>query len=76
MGQGDSGHLAVSSSGWVAGLIKPAQRPGWPGDEAEGKQERAGAYTSQRLNLSQPGRPYGKKPKFQTGLWETRRPGL
>jgi|HubBroStandDraft_1064217.scaffolds.fasta_scaffold711261_1 hypothetical protein len=65
MGPSDSGHLAVSSSGWVAGLIKPAQRSGWPRDEAEGKPERAEAYMSQRFNLSRLGRPTAESQGFQ-----------
>jgi hypothetical protein len=68
MGQSDSGHLAVSSSGWVAGLIKPAQRSGWPRDEAVGKPERAGAYMSQRLNLSPLGRPMEESQGFKPDL--------
>jgi hypothetical protein len=68
MGQSDSGHLAVSSSGWVAGLIKPAQCSGWPRDEAEGKPERAGAYTIQRFNLSQLGRPTEESQGFKPDL--------
>ena len=68
MGQSDSGHLAVSSSGWVAGLIKPAQRSGWPRDEAVGKPERAEAYMSQRLNLSPLGRPMEESQGFKPDL--------
>src|SRR5450755_3448878 len=70
-GQRGSGHLAVSSSVWVAGLIKPAQRSGWPGDEAWGKPGMEGAYTNQRFNLTVPGKAHGRKPRFQTGpdMW-------
>jgi hypothetical protein len=42
VGQRGSGHLAVSPSGWVADLIKPAQRPCWLGDKAVGKPGREG----------------------------------
>ena len=40
----------------MAGLIKPAQRQCWPGNEAVGKPNKEGAYTDQRFNLSQLGR--------------------
>jgi hypothetical protein len=56
VGQRGSGHLAVSPSGWVAGLIKPAQRPCWLGDEAGGKPGAAEANTNQRLTLANLGR--------------------
>jgi hypothetical protein len=49
-------------------LIKPAQRSGWPRDEAEGKPERAGAYTSQRFNLSRLGRPTAESQGFKPDL--------
>ena len=40
----------------MAGLIKPAQRQCWPGDEAVVKPNKEGAYTTQRFNLSRSGR--------------------
>ena len=67
-GQRGSGHLAVSSSVWVAGLIKPAQRSGWPGDEAGGKPGTEGAYTNQRFNLSHLGRPTEESRGFKLDL--------
>jgi hypothetical protein len=76
VGQRGSGHLAVSCASEVAGLIKPAQRQSWTGDEAGGKPGRDGAYTNQRFNLSQPGKAHGRKPRFQTGPGKSGRPGL
>ncbi len=76
MGRSDSGHLAVSTSGWVAGLIKPAQRSGWPRDEAAGKPGRAGEYASQRFNLSQLGRPTEESQGFKPDHGKPGRPGL
>jgi hypothetical protein len=49
VGQRGSGHLAVSCASEVAGLIKPAQRQSWTGDEAGGKPGKDGAYTNQRF---------------------------
>ena len=72
IGRSDSGHLAVSTSGWVAGLIKPAQRSGWPRDEAAGKPGRAGAYANQRFNLSLTWEGSRKKAKVSNWTWETR----
>src|SRR6267142_6473092 len=36
----------------------------------------AGVYTDQRLNLSKPGKAFGRKPRFQTGPGKSGRPGL
>jgi len=52
----------------VAGLIKPAQRSGWPRDEAAGKPGRAGAYANQRFNLSHLGRPTEESQGFKLDL--------
>jgi hypothetical protein len=41
--------LAVCKISGVAGLIKPAQRHRWLGDEAGGKPGKVGAYTNQRF---------------------------
>lgn len=53
--------MAVSCASEVAGLIKPAQRQSWTGDEAGGKPGKDGAYTNQRFNLSEPGKAHGRK---------------
>ena len=42
IGQRDSGYLAVSTSAWVAGLIKPVQRRRWSWNEAMGKPRKSG----------------------------------
>ena len=60
--------MAVSTSVGVAGLIKPAQRPCWAGDEAGGKPGKEGAYTNQRFNLSQMGRPTEESRGFKPDL--------
>jgi len=55
VGQRGSGHLAVSSAAYAAGLIKPAPTQMTAlGGEAVGKPGVAGAYTNQRLSLSKP----------------------
>ena len=71
VGQRGSGHLAVFPSGWVAGLIKPAQRPCWPGDEAVGEPGKRGAYMNQRFNfflLSHLGRLMEESQGFKPDL--------
>jgi hypothetical protein len=72
----DSGHLAVSSSGWVAGLIKPAQSP------HAGRETRLGANQACKgrirtsvFNLGELGKARGRK-LFQTGPGKSGRPGL
>jgi hypothetical protein len=75
--QRDSGHLVVSTSAWVAGLIKPAQSPDAGLETRLGaNQERKRAYTNQRLNPCEPGKAHGRKPGFQTGPGKSGRPGL
>jgi hypothetical protein len=49
-------------------LIKPAQRSGWPGDEAWGKPGMEGAYTNQRFNLSYLERPTAESRGFKPDL--------
>ena len=66
VGQRGSGHLAVSSSVWVAGLIKPAQRHmlagrlGW-GQTGKGR----GVYEPAFNLLSHPGRPTEESRGFK-----------
>ena len=76
-GQRDSGHLAVSTSAWVAGLIKPAQSPD------AGLETRLGANQERKRGVYEPafkplraGKAHGRKPGFQTGPGKSGRPGL
>ncbi len=69
VGQRGSGHLAVSPSGWVAGLIKPAQRPCWLGDEAVGKPgKERGVYEPAFQLLSHLGRLMEESQGFKPDL--------
>jgi hypothetical protein len=68
--------LAVSPPVWVAGLIKPAQRPRWLGDEAVGKPGKRGAYMNQRFNFFLTWEDPRRKAKVSNRTWETRPSGI
>ena len=65
----DSGHLAVSTSGWVAGLIKPAQSP-HAGLETRlrANQERKGRIRTSVLTSAHLGRPTEDSQGFKPDL--------
>src|SRR5215469_15149224 len=62
-GQRDSGYLAVSTSAWVAGLIKPAQSPDAVLETRLWANHGVRVYANQRLNLGEEGKAYGRKAK-------------
>ena len=75
-GQRDSGYLAVSTSAWVAGLIKPVQSPDAVLETRLWANHGVRVYVNQRLSLGEEGKAYGGKPRLQTGPGKSRRPAL
>ena len=67
--QRDSGHLAVSTSVWVAGLIKPAQSPDAGLETRLGaNQERKGRTRTSVLTSANLGRPTEDSQGFKPDL--------
>ena len=62
-GQRDSGYLAVSTSAWVAGLIKPVQSPDAVLETRLWANHGVRVYANQRLSLGKEGKAYGGKAK-------------
>ena len=62
-GQRDSGYLAVSTSAWVAGLIKPVQSPDAVLETRLWANHGVRVYANQRLSLGEEGQAYGGKAK-------------
>jgi hypothetical protein len=62
-GQRDSGYLAVSTSAWVAGLIKPVQSPDAVLETRLWANHGVRVYANQRLSLGEEGKAYRGKAK-------------
>jgi hypothetical protein len=75
-GQRDSGYLAVFTSAWVAGLIKPVQSPDAVLETRLWANHGVRVYVNQRLSLDKEGKAYGGKSRLQTGPGKSRRPAL
>jgi hypothetical protein len=76
VGDRDSGYLAVFTSAWVAGLIKPVQSPDAVLETRLLGKPRSRVYANQRLSLGEEGKAYGGEAKTQTGPGKSRRPAL
>src|ERR1700739_4502524 len=69
VGQRGSGHLAVSTSVWVAGLIKPAQSPDAGLETRLGaNQDRKGRIRTSVLTSANLGRPTADSQGFKPDL--------
>ena len=62
-GQRDSGYLAVFTSAWVAGLIKPVPSPDAVRETRLGANHGDRVYANQRLSLAEEGKAYGGNAK-------------
>jgi hypothetical protein len=60
----DSGYLAVFTSAWVAGLIKPVQSPDAVLETRLWANHGVRVYANQRLSLDEEGKAYGRKPRL------------
>src|SRR6516225_12480004 len=59
----DSGYLAVFTSAWVAGLIKPVQSPDAVLETRRWANHGVRVYANQRLSLGEERKAYGGKAK-------------
>jgi hypothetical protein len=75
-GQRDSGYLAVFTSAWVAGFIKPVQSPDAVLETRPWENRGVRVYANQRLSLDEEERHMEDKPRLQTGPRKSRRPAL
>ena len=62
-GQRDSGYLAVFTSAWVAGFIKPVQSPDAVLETRPWENRGVRVYANQRLSFDEEGKAYGGKAK-------------
>ena len=62
-GQRDSWYLAVFTSAWVAGLIKPVQSPDAVLETRLWANHGVRVYANQRLSLGKEGKAYGGQAK-------------
>jgi hypothetical protein len=62
-GQRDSGYLAVSTTAWVAGLLKPVQSPDAELEARRWANHEVRVYANQRLSFGEEGKAYGGKAK-------------
>jgi hypothetical protein len=75
-GQRGSGYLAVSTSAWVAGLIKPVQSPDAVLETRLWANYGVRVYANQRLSFGEEGKAYGGKAKTSNRTGETPPSGI